>query len=62
MAQDLEVTLTVRLKLRHPVNMRELKAHVKEAVEHWGGSLNPMDPLFDGVAIAKVKLLKEDKA
>jgi hypothetical protein len=55
---DIEVTLTVDLKLRHPVNMRELKAHVKQAVECWGGSLHPEDSLFDGVKIAKVKLVK----
>ncbi len=52
-------TLTVDLVLRHPVNMRELKAHVKDAVQSWGGQLHPSDPLFDGIQIAKVKIVKE---
>ena len=54
----IEVTLLVKLTLKHPVNLRELKTHVKEACEAWGGALHPEDPLFDGIEIAKVKLVK----
>jgi hypothetical protein len=54
-----EVQLTIRLRLRRPINKRDLKAHVKDAVESWGGCRHPDDPLFDGIAKATVTIMRE---
>jgi hypothetical protein len=55
-----EVTMTIRIKLRHPIPRRELRTHVKEAVESWGGGLHPDDPLFDGIVKVVTAITKED--
>lgn len=46
------VEINLRLKLRYPVDdigRRDLRNHVKDAVECWGGSLCPEWFLFDAV-------------
>lgn len=53
-----EVILTVKIELRHPVNLVELKSHVKMAVQAWGWGLHVDDPMFDAVRRATVKLVK----
>jgi hypothetical protein len=50
MAETVEITL--RLKLRYPVSeigKRELRSHIVDAVETWGGQRHPDDLLFDGI-------------
>ena len=51
-----EKVLVLRLKLRHTVSGPELRAMIEEAVESWGGSLHPDDPLFNAVESAEAKM------
>ena len=49
MEENLDIRLSLRVQLRHPVNKKRLAAMIREAVESWGGSLHPEDELFNGV-------------
>jgi hypothetical protein len=49
MDNDLDIRLSLRIQLRHRVNKKHLQAHIKDAIENWGGQYHPSDELFDGV-------------
>jgi len=50
-----EKVLVLRIKLHHSVPNTDLRQMIEEAVESWGGSLHPDDPLFSAVESAEAK-------
>lgn len=51
-----EKVIVLRVKLRHSVSNVELREMIEEAVESWGGSLHPDNPLFNAVESAEAKM------
>lgn len=45
------------VEIEEPVTLTELRRHIKEAIENWGGQYTPEHPLFAGVEVHKQRIV-----
>lgn len=52
----------ITLDNKNNVPFREMVAHIRVAVAHWGGGYHPDDPLFEKLEVKSVKRYDPTKA